>query len=66
MSFVFSPGRKDPKDSCDQVSPSLSLLSVVSHHITWRVNNDGAVSRQICFPAAEYPAQLLPHGVGGR
>lgn len=62
---MFSPGRKDHKDSRDQVPPSLCLLSVVSHHITWRINNNGDVSRQICIQAAEHPAQLLPHGVGG-
>lgn len=65
-SFVFSPGRKDTEDPSDQISPPLSLLSVVSHHVTWRINNDGDVSRQICFQGAEHPAQLLPHGVGGR
>jgi len=65
-SFCFSPGGKVTKDSCDQVPPALSLLPVVPHHVTGRVNNHGDVSNQICFPASGHAAQLLPHGVGGR
>jgi len=65
-SFVFLPAGEDTQDSCDQVPPPLCLLSVVSHHVTGRIDNDGDISRQICFPHAGHPAQLLPHGVGGR
>lgn len=66
LSFVVSPGWKAAKDTRDQISPSLSLLPVVPHHITWRIDNHGDVSRHICFKAAEHPAQFLPHGVGSR
>lgn len=62
----FNTGRKDTKDSCNQVSPSLCLLFVVSHRITWRINHNGDVSRQFCFPGAEHPTELAPHGLGGR
>lgn len=64
--LFFYAGRKDTKDSRHQVYPSLSLLFVVSHHITGRINNNGDVSRRFFLAGAEHPADLAPHGVGGR